>query len=148
MALPPSTASCASTVRYVRCVSDLQISLDKVRAFLDGKRERTRRARTALLEQAQNDARAIIERIAQTHNPSRIYKWGSLVETGHFTELSDIDIALEGLRGAEEYFAILGEVMGMTAFPLDIIELEKVDAETAEGIRRRGRIVHEGKGNR
>jgi len=129
-------------------MSDLPIDLDKVRAFLDGKRERTRRARTALLEQAQSDARAIIERIAQAHNPPRIYQWGSLVETGHFTELSDIDIALEGLRGAEEYFAILGEVMGMTAFPLDIIELEKVDAETAEGIRRRGRIVHEGKGNR
>jgi predicted nucleotidyltransferase len=129
-------------------MSDLPIDLDKVRAFLDGKRERTRRARTALLEQAQSDARAIIERIAQAHNPQRIYQWGSLVETGHFTELSDIDIALEGLRSVEEFFAILGEVMGMTTFPLDIIELEKVDTETAEGIRRQGRIVHEGKGDR
>ena len=129
-------------------MSDLPIDLDKVRTFLDRKRERTRRARTALLERAQSDALAIIERIARVHNPSRIYQWGSLVETGHFTELSDIDIALEGLRGAEEYFAILGEVMGMTASPLDIIELEKVGAETAEGIRRRGRIVHEAKGNR
>jgi predicted nucleotidyltransferase len=129
-------------------MSDLPIDLEKVRAFLDEKRERTRRARTALLEQAQSDARAIIERIARAHNPQRIYQWGSLVETGHFTELSDIDIALEGLRSAEEYFAIIGEAMGMTAFPIDIIELEKVDAETAEGIRRRGRIVHERKGNR
>ena len=101
-----------------------------------------------LLERAQSDALAIIERIARVHNPPRIYQWGSLVETGHFTELSDIDIALEGLRSTEEYFAIFGEVMGMTAFPLDIIELEKVGAETAEGIRRRGRIVHEAKGNR
>jgi hypothetical protein len=129
-------------------MSDLPIDLDKVRTFLDRKRERTRRARTALLERAQSDALAIIERIARVHNPPRIYQWGSLVETGHFTELSDIDIALEGLRSTEEYFAILGEVMGMTAFPLDIIELEKVGAETAEGIRRRGRIVHEAKGNR
>ncbi len=126
-------------------MSDLPIDLDKVRAFLGEKRERTRRARAALLERAQSDARAIIERIARAHNPPRIYQWGSLVETGRFTELSDIDIALEGLRGAEEYFAILGEVMGMTAFPLDIIELEKVDAETAEGIRRRGRLVHAAK---
>jgi len=92
-------------------MSDLPIDLDKVRAFLDGKRERTRRVRTALLEQAQSDARAIIERIAKAHNPQRIYQWGSLVETRHFMELSDIDIALEG-------------------------------------IRRQGRIVHEGKGNR
>jgi predicted nucleotidyltransferase len=129
-------------------MSDLPIDLERVRAFLGRKRERTRLARAALLERAQGDARAIIERIARAHNPRRIYQWGSLVDTGHFTELSDIDIALEGLRGAEEYFAILGEVMGMTAFPLDIIELEKVDTETAEGIRRRGRIVHEGNGNR
>ena len=129
-------------------MGDLPIDLDKVRAFLDGKRERTRHTRAVLLEQAQSDARAIIERIARAHNPSRIYQWGSLIETGHFTELSDIDIALEGLRSAEEYFAILGDVMGMTAFPLDIIELEKVDTETAERIRRQGRIVHEGKGNR
>ena len=113
-------------------MSDLPIELDKVRAFLEGKRERRRRARTALLEQAQSDARAIIEKIAQAHNPRRIYQRGSLVDTGHFTELSDIDIALEGLRSAEEYFALLGEVMGMTAFPLDIIELERVDTETAE----------------
>ena len=113
-------------------MSDLPIDLDKVRAFLDGKKERTRRARAVLLEQAQSDARSIIERIAQAHNPQRIYQRGSLVETGHFTELSDIDIALEGLRSAEEYFVILGEVMGMTAFPLDIIELERVDTETAE----------------
>lgn len=101
-----------------------------------------------MLARAQSDARAIIQRIVRSHDPKRIYQWGSLVETGHFTELSDIDIALEGLRGAEEYFAILGEVMGMTAFPLDIIELEKVDAETAEGIRRRGRLVHETKAAR
>ena len=129
-------------------MSDLPINLDKVRAFLDGKRKRKLRTRAALLEQAQNDARAIIEKIARAHNPRRIYQWGSLVETGHFTELSDIDIALEGLRSAEEYFAILGEAMGMTAFPLDIIELEKVDTETAQEIRRKGRIVHERERNR
>jgi hypothetical protein len=51
-------------------MSDLPIDLEKVRAFLGRKRERTRRARAALLEQAQGDARAIIERIARDHNPS------------------------------------------------------------------------------
>ena len=45
----------------VGCVSDLPITLEKVRAFLDGKREGTRRARTVMLEQAQSDAHAIIE---------------------------------------------------------------------------------------
>jgi hypothetical protein len=51
-----------------------------------------------LLARAQCEARAIIEHI---------------VETGQFSELSDIDIALEGLGSVENYVAILGEAMRM-----------------------------------
>lgn len=51
-----------------------------------------------MLARAQCEARAIIEHI---------------VETGHFSGLSDIDIALEGLGSVENYFAILGEAMRM-----------------------------------
>lgn len=54
--------------------------------------------RRALLARAQCEARAIIEHI---------------VETGQFSELSDIDIALEGLGSVENYVAILGEAMRM-----------------------------------
>ena len=54
--------------------------------------------RRALLSRAQREARAIIEHI---------------VETGQFSELSDIDIALEGLGSVENYVAILGEAMRM-----------------------------------
>ncbi len=46
-----------------------------------------------------------------------------------FSEISDIDIALEGLSGPEEYFAILGDAMFMTSFPLDIIELEMIPSD-------------------
>jgi hypothetical protein len=51
-----------------------------------------------LLARAQREARAIIEHI---------------VETGQFSEPSDIDIALEGLGSVENYVAILGEAMRM-----------------------------------
>ena len=51
-----------------------------------------------MLSRAQREARAIIEHI---------------VETGQFSELSDIDIALEGLGSVENYVAILGEAMRM-----------------------------------
>ena len=44
---------------------------------------------------------------------------------------------------AETYFAILGEAMKMTAFPLDIVEIEKVGAENARHIRESGRLVYE-----
>ena len=54
--------------------------------------------RRALQSRAQREARAIIEHI---------------VETGQFSEPSDIDIALEGPGSVEDYFAILGEAMRM-----------------------------------
>lgn len=95
------------------------------------------------LKHSQEDARRIIEHIGRTYSPSRIYQWGSLVETRHFSEISDIDIGVEGLSGPKEYFAILGDAMRMSVFPVDLIELDRLESRTADGLRRRGRLVHE-----
>jgi len=46
-----------------------------------------------------------------------------------FSEISDIDIAVEGSAGVEEYFAALAEAMFMTSFPPDIVGLDKLDRE-------------------
>jgi predicted nucleotidyltransferase len=120
-----------------------QIDLEKVRAFLRSKEEKRSARLETLLAEAQSDARAIISRIAAAYSPRRIWQWGSLVDTGHFSEISDIDIAVEGLARVEDWFAIVGDAMRMTRFPIDIIELERVHPETAEDIRLRGRLVHE-----
>jgi len=69
---------------------------------------------------------------------------GVLPSPERFSEISDIDIALEGLSSPEEYFAILGDVMNMSSIPLDIIDLGKVDAETATFIKQRGKLIYEG----
>jgi predicted nucleotidyltransferase len=115
----------------------------KAREFLAAKRRRREDALRTLLQEAQSDAERILAHIASTYDPLRIWQWGSLVRTERFSEISDIDIAVEGLRGPEEWSAIVGDAMRMTRFPLDIIELEKVDAETADLIRGYGRLVHE-----
>jgi predicted nucleotidyltransferase len=119
------------------------IDLVKVRDFLRKKTEKRNVKVATRLIAAQRDAHMIITHIAATYNPRRIWQWGSLVDTDHFSEISDIDIAIEGLARVEDWFAIIGEAMGMTSFPIDIIELERVDPDTADGIRRRGRLVHE-----
>ncbi len=41
----------------------------------------------------------------------------------HFTERSDIDIALEGITEAATFFAILAEAERLTRFPMDIDRL-------------------------
>ena len=57
--------------------------------------ERRRKALRRRLQSAQEDAARIISAIAAQYRPLRIYQWGSLVHTERFSEISDIDIAVE-----------------------------------------------------
>jgi len=125
--------------------NSFNIDLDKVRAFLRHKEETRREKLRLRWDQARNDCDTIIHHIISVYNPPRIYQWGSLLDFSGFSEISDIDIALEGLSGAEEYFAILGDAMEMTNFPLDIIEIDKIDPAMAELIIQNGKVVYERK---
>ena len=122
---------------------DFGVDLDQVRAFLADK-ERLRRARIdERYAQATRDAQAIISEIAAQVNPRRIWQWGSLLDRKRFSEISDVDIAVEGLDGPAEFFQVLGIAMNATALPVDVVELEKLPADIAERIRTRGALVHE-----
>ena len=123
--------------------NEFGIDLDRARAFQTDK-ERRRRARIdARFEQATRDASAIVAAIAEQVNPRRIYQWGSLLDRSRFSEISDIDFAIEGLRGPAEFFRALGIAMEGTTLPVDVIELEKVPEDIADRIRARGAVVHE-----
>lgn len=123
--------------------SKFSIDLDRARAFQRDK-DRRRRARIDVrFKQALRDADAIVAAIAEQVNPRRIYQWGSLLDRSRFSEISDIDIAVEGLRGPAEFFRTLGIAMDGTTLPVDVIELEKLPADIAERIRANGAVVHE-----
>ena len=123
--------------------SEFDIDLDRAREF-QREKERRRRARIDVrFEQATQDARTIIAEIVEQVNPRRIYQWGSLLDRSRFSEISDIDIAVEGLSGPAEFFRALGIAMEGTTLPVDVIELEKVPEDIAERIRTRGALVHE-----
>ena len=122
---------------------DFGVNLDQVRAFL-AERERRRRERIdERYAQATRDAGAIVLEIAEQVNPRRIYQWGSLLDRKRFSEISDLDLAVEGLNGPAEFFQVLGIAMNGTALPVDVVELEKLPADVAERIRKRGTLVHE-----
>ena len=122
---------------------DNPIDPDKVRAFLQAKAARRRARIDASFERTTREADAVIAQIAREVNPRRIYQWGSLLDRARFSEISDIDIAVEGLRGPEEYFRAAGIALDGATAPVDLVELEKLPADIAEYIRRRGKIVHE-----
>lgn len=122
---------------------DFGIDLDRVRAFLREKDGRRSARLDARFEQARRDARAIVAQIASQVNPRRVYQWGSLLDRNRFSEIFDIDIAVEGLRDPAEFFQALGIAMERTSLPVDVVELEEVPPEIAKRIRTRGALVHE-----
>ncbi len=119
------------------------VDLDRVRSFLAAKEERRRSRIDARFARATRDAHAIVAEIAARVNPRRIYQWGSLLDRTRFSEISDIDIAVEGLTGPEEFFTALGIAIEGAGVPVDVVELEKVPTDVAKRIRERGALVHE-----
>ena len=122
---------------------DFGVDLDQVRAFLADKERRRRTRIDERYAQATRDAQAIVSEIAAQVNPRRIWQWGSLLDRKRFSEISDVDIAVEGLNGPAEFFQALGIAMNATTLPVDVVELEKLPADIAERIRTRGVLVHE-----
>ncbi|MDE0460260.1 MAG: hypothetical protein OXI15_23470 [Chromatiales bacterium] len=122
---------------------DFGVDLCRARAFLADREERRRERLDESYAQATRDARAIVSEIAAQVNPRRIYQWGSLLDRKRFSEISDLDIAVEGLNGPAEFFRVLGIAMNATVLPVDVVELEKLPADVAERIRMRGALVHE-----
>ncbi len=119
----------------------------KAREFVRRKCAEERAENDRLFEKAWQDFDRIVGLIIENYDPVRIYQWGSLLTRRHFSGISDIDIAVEGIGSAEQYFRMIGESAELTDFPLDIVEMEKIDPVHAESIRRKGRLVYERKRN-
>ena len=117
------------------------VDLEKVREFLDAKEENRSRRLRERCDQANRDFQAIVRMIVSKYRPKRIWQWGSLLRPERFSEISDID--MEGLESPETCFAILRDADGMTEFPLDIVELERIHPVHAESIRKKGKLIHE-----
>lgn len=116
---------------------------NKARQFLEKKEKDRENLLNERYNQACEDFQKIIRKIIQSYNPKRIFQWGSLLDRKHFSEISDIDIAIEGITSAEEIFKLYGDIMNMTDFSIDLIQLEKIEPEFAELIKEKGKVVYE-----
>jgi len=119
------------------------VDIEEVRGFLDHRAKLHKKLLKKLFDRAQRDFDKIIQRITNKYEPLRIYQWGSLLHPEDFSEISDIDIAVEGITSTEQFFSLLSAADELTDFPLDIVELEKIHPLHAESIRKKGRLVYE-----
>ena len=122
-----------------------EFDIQKARQFVQKKRARMVRERHQRFEKAWQDFDNIVALLVKRYKPKRIYQWGSLLNEKYFSAISDIDIAIEGVKSAEQYFQMIGEAMELTDFPLDLVDIEKIDPVHGESIRKRGRLVYERK---
>jgi predicted nucleotidyltransferase len=56
-----------------------------------------------------------------------------------FSEFSDIDIAIEGIISADIMFQINGDILKLSVFSVDIVQLEKIAPEFADIIKEKGK---------
>ncbi len=113
------------------------------RQFLQKKWQQEQATNLRLWEEARCDVESIVSMLIQKYNPRRIYQWGSVLHKEEFGEMSDIDLAVEGIGQAERFFALYGEAMRLTNFSLDLVEMEKIEPEFAELIKLKGQIIYE-----
>jgi predicted nucleotidyltransferase len=119
------------------------IDISKARKNLDARYAAARQRSLERFKKATDDCSEIVSLIASKYHPVKIFQWGSLLYPERFNENSDIDIAVEGITDAETFFNMLGDAMKLTKLPLDIVQIERIEPEFAEGIRESGRVVYE-----
>ena len=130
-------------------VSDAQpvsVDVDIEAAVRSYQRRRATRAAALAdrLARAQQDARSIVDLVARELRPRRILQWGSLIHTGRFSEISDIDIAIDGTAADEQTLsAVRAAAEAMTDLHVDLVVLERLDPGRAHLIREFGRKVWE-----
>ena len=105
--------------------------------------ERTRQRRE-LWEKARTEADRAIALIIERYKPRRVIQWGSVLRPERFTEISDIDIAVEGVTDPETWNRLETDVLAVVSFPLHLIPFEQVIPIHQQDILSRGRVVYEG----
>ncbi|MCP4751776.1 MAG: nucleotidyltransferase domain-containing protein [Proteobacteria bacterium] len=111
--------------------------------FLQEKRKKRTLENRDRLTRAREDFDKIVAMLIELYHPERIFQWGSLLNEKNFSGISDIDVAIEGDYTAEEFFRMYGQAMDLTRFPLDLVEMNRIDPLHAESIRKKGRKVYE-----
>lgn len=121
----------------------MAVDVKNVRETLRKRRAANEEKLEARFQEAWDSFNKIVTLLIKKYHPRRIYQWGSLLNRAHFSSISDIDIAVEGITSADKFFAMYGEAEAITNLPLDLLQMEKIDKLHAQSIKEKGRIVYE-----
>jgi len=118
---------------------DIQAARENWKKRIDN---RTRQRRE-LWEKANAEADRAIALIIERYQPKRVIQWGSVLRPERFTEISDIDIAVEGITDPETWSHLERDVLAIVSFPLHLIPFGQVIPVHQQDILSRGRVIYE-----
>ena len=98
-------------------------------------RDRTR------AESALSDLSKVVD-ILKKYDVKRIILFGSLATGDYFRKNSDIDLAVEGLKG-EDFLRAYADLMLALNWSIDLKPLEEITGIFRETILKRGKIIYE-----
>ena len=121
----------------------LELSSEQMQRYVKAARRRS--ARLMLTAEEQALRQALLERVIQAaqllkskYGAKRVFLFGSLAHQAWFNPVSDVDLAVEGLR-SEDYWRAWRDVEQIiTDREVDLIELETASVSLKRAINRYG----------
>ena len=119
--------------------------MDVEKAAARFRREDNRR-RLALRERfarAERQLALAIDCAREFPGTTRIITWGSILRPDRFSEFSDIDLCVEGIKDPREWSRLERALLDVVDMPLDLVRWEDVMEPHRESILARGKVVYE-----
>ena len=83
------------------------------RQYLRKKQEALQGKRLILWKKAVEESQAIVKMILEKYHPQALIQWGSVLDPKHFSEISDIDLAVAGLESLT-FMKLLADAEALT----------------------------------
>lgn len=109
--------------------------------YLQDKQSKIKSKRFSLWKKANSDSLAIIEIIIEKYHPEKIIQWGSILNPKHFSEVSDIDLAIAGVDSIT-FMNLLADAENLTDFSLDLVRWEEVCPPFQKVILMKGKVIY------
>lgn len=117
--------------------------IEAARASYRQRQEAKRASRLERWAHAERQAQQAVALIVERYRPLRVVQWGSVLKPERFTEVSDIDIAVEGIHDQQLWSDMERDLEKMLTFPLDLVPLDRIRPEFRDQILARGKVVYE-----
>lgn len=121
---------------------DYGVDIERAAAHFRRQAEARRVALQARFVEAERQLARAIDCAKGFPGVVRLITWGSILRPEHFSELSDIDLCVEGIRDPRAWGRLERALLDVVELPLDLVRWEELIPPHRERILARGNVVY------